>query len=91
MPISFSVKVNKLVPYVDLNFDDIKNDFIEKIIMGPKCDVSVLDIQMLLMSKGYKYDKIQIIHRVHIDKCFLQIFAIDNIRSLYNTILSVDF
>ena len=61
MPISFSVKGNKLIPYVDLNFDEIKDDFIKKIIIGPKCDVSVLDIQMLLASKGYDYNKISII------------------------------
>lgn len=61
-PISFSTRCNKLVPYVDLNFENIKNNFIKKIVIGPKCDVSVLDIQMLLASKGYDFDKIPIIH-----------------------------
>lgn len=62
MPIAFSVKGNKIIPYVDLNFDEIKDEFIKKIIIGPKCDVSTLDIQMLLASKGYRFDKIPIIH-----------------------------
>lgn len=28
LPISFSVKDNKLIPYVDLDFSDIKNELI---------------------------------------------------------------
>lgn len=62
MPISFFVKKNRIVPYVDLYFDKIKNDLIKEIIIGPKCDVNTFDIQMLLVSNGYNYDKISIIH-----------------------------
>ena len=62
MPISFSVKKNRIVPYVDLYFDKAKNDLIKEIIIGPKCDVNTFDIQMLLASNGYNYDKISIIH-----------------------------
>ena len=60
MPISFAVKGNRIVPYVDLNFDKIKDEFIQEIIIGPKCDVSIFDIQLLLASKGYEYDEIPI-------------------------------
>lgn len=62
MPISFVVKGNRIVPYVDLNFDKIKDDFIKEIIIGPKCDVSIFDVQLLLASKGYEYNKIPIKH-----------------------------
>ncbi len=44
---------NQIRSYIDLNFEDDKNDFIKEIWLGPKCNNNKNDIRILLSECGY--------------------------------------
>lgn len=49
---------NKLIPYIEMNFEKVKQRIIKKIFIGPKSEVEVEDIVNLLSFYGY-YDGIE--------------------------------
>lgn len=49
---------NKLIPYVEMNFEKVKQSIIKEIFIGPKSEVEVEDIVNLLNFYGY-YDGIK--------------------------------
>lgn len=49
---------NKLIPYIEMNFERIKQRIIKEIFIGPKSEVEVEDIVNLLSFYGY-YDGIE--------------------------------
>lgn len=57
---------NDIRTYMELGFDKIKTEFIKEIVIGPKCDISELDLRLLLSKNGYidnfSSDKIKIFH-----------------------------
>ena len=59
-PVTFMARSNRITPYLDLNFNNVKNELINSVIIGPKCDVTEFDVKLLLASNGYDYDKITI-------------------------------
>ena len=52
-PMSFRVSGNRIISYYDLNFTEIKQDFIKEIIIGSKADINDLDLQLFLYKEGY--------------------------------------
>ena len=46
---------NKLIPYIEMNFESVKQSIIKEIFIGPKSEVEVEDIVNLLSFYGY-YD-----------------------------------
>lgn len=59
--IKYCNKRNQLIPYCDLNFGKLINkNFIDKIVIGPKCGFSVKDIYYYLLSNGYDSNSIEI-------------------------------
>lgn len=58
--ISFRTTQTKLIPYFDLNFTKIKDNFLKEVIIGSKCEVTIFDIQFFLASQGFDFDKIKI-------------------------------
>lgn len=59
-PVSFFVRKNSLVSYVDINFNEIKSHFISNIVLGPKAQMNDLDLRLFLLSNGYDISKIEI-------------------------------
>lgn len=58
----FMVKNNKIISYLDLKFDFYKDNLpVKKIIIGPNCKVSNLDIFHLLEFYGFEGNEIEII------------------------------
>ncbi|HIW42839.1 MAG TPA: DUF2971 domain-containing protein [Candidatus Mediterraneibacter vanvlietii] len=49
---------NKLVPYIEMNFEKVKQNIIKEIFIGPKSEVEVEDVINLLSYYGY-YDGIE--------------------------------
>lgn len=49
---------NKLIPYIEMNFERVKQSIIKEIFIGPKSEVEVEDIVNLLSFYGY-YDGIE--------------------------------
>lgn len=49
---------NKLIPYIEMNFEKVKQSIIKEIFIGPKSEVEVEDIVNLLNFYGY-YDGIE--------------------------------
>lgn len=49
---------NKLIPYIEMNFEKVKQSIIKEIFIGPKSEVEVKDIVNLLGYYGY-YDGIE--------------------------------
>ncbi|WP_164510446.1 DUF2971 domain-containing protein [Agathobaculum sp. Marseille-P7918] len=56
----FRIAKHRLSAYYELSFKKVKNDFIEYIILGPKCMNSETDIKRFLESCGYNSDYIEI-------------------------------
>lgn len=52
----FRVSKGKLISYVELDFSDIKREFIKEIWIGPKSEVELRDIMQVLSKYDY-YDK----------------------------------
>lgn len=50
----YYVKGSSLCPYIDINFEPIKNSLISEVIIGPKNTSSINDIQIFLALSGYK-------------------------------------
>lgn len=59
-PINYRATASKITPYFDLCFANIKDKLIKEIIIGPKSEVTELDIQVLLSTYGYNFNKIKI-------------------------------
>lgn len=52
-PMSFRLSKDKIISYYDLDFTDIKRNFIKEIIIGSKADIYDLDLQLFLYKQGY--------------------------------------
>lgn len=50
----------KIITYIDLNFSQVKNEIIEEIILGPKCEISIKDMLQILSILGYDTQNIMI-------------------------------
>jgi hypothetical protein len=59
---SFMIRKNRIVSYMDISFASVSNDFLIKLILGPKTDMNDLDLRLYLHSKGYD------IHRIRVEK-----------------------
>lgn len=55
--IKYRAANNKLIPYIEMNFEKVKQNIIKEIFIGPKSEVEVEDIVNLLIYYGY-YDEI---------------------------------
>ncbi len=53
--IKYRTANNKLIPYIEMNFERVKQSIIQEIFIGPKSDVEIEDIINLLSFYGY-YD-----------------------------------
>lgn len=51
----------KIITYLDLNFEKIKQDFVKEIVIGPNCKMSTNDLKQCLSILGYEASKINII------------------------------
>ncbi len=58
--IQFRCTDEKIISYVDMNFDSIKEYMIADIIIGPKSNIDDKDLRLFLMSNGYDLSKISI-------------------------------
>lgn len=56
--IKYRTTNNKLVPYIEMNFEKVKQSIIKEIFIGPKSEVEVEDIVNFLSFYGY-YDGIE--------------------------------
>lgn len=56
--IKYRAANNKLIPYIEMNFEKVKQSIIKEIFIGPKSEVEVEDIVNLLSYYGY-YDGIE--------------------------------
>ena len=56
--IKYRAANNKLIPYIEMNFEKIKQSIIKEVLIGPKSEVEVEDIVNLLSYYGY-YDGIE--------------------------------
>ncbi len=56
--IKYRTANNKLIPYIEMNFEKVKQSIIKEIFIGPKSEVEVDDIVNLLSFYGY-YDGIE--------------------------------
>jgi hypothetical protein len=56
--IKYRTANDKLIPYIEMNFEEVKQSIIKEIIIGPKSEVEVDDIVNLLNFYGY-YDGIE--------------------------------
>ena len=56
----FRCSDNKIISYVDMNFDSIKEHMLADIVIGPKSFADDKDLRLFLMSKGYDLSKISI-------------------------------
>lgn len=59
-PISYYVKNNLIVSYMDLNYEKIKHRFLSDIIIGPKANIDDLDLRLFLFQQGYDTNKLTI-------------------------------
>lgn len=58
--IQFRCSDEKIISYVDMNFDGIKKQMLADIVIGPKSLADDKDLRLFLMSKGYDLSKISI-------------------------------
>lgn len=56
--VNYRTANNKLIPYIEMNFEKVKQSIIKEIFIGPKSEVEVEDIVNLLSFYGY-YDGIE--------------------------------
>lgn len=59
-PTKFRSTDTRIISYFDLNFGKIKDTFVKEVIIGPKCEATVFDIQLFLAANGYNFEKIKI-------------------------------
>lgn len=57
---TFHINTDKIISHIDLSFDNIKNSFLEEIIIGSKANINDLDLELFLLSNGYDPRKIYI-------------------------------
>lgn len=58
--IQFRCTDDKIISYVDVNFDRIKEYMLADIVIGPKSNTDDKDLRLFLMSNGYDLSKINI-------------------------------
>jgi len=58
--LKFESKNNKLISYIDLNFENCINTFIKEIIIGPKSHLTASDIRQFLFYNDFDIGKITI-------------------------------
>ncbi|VDN49127.1 conserved protein of unknown function [Petrocella atlantisensis] len=51
---------NNLFPYFDISFEKIKDELIRKVFIGPKCNITEMDLKLFLESEGFDSEKIEI-------------------------------
>lgn len=51
---------NKIISYVDMNFDSVKGYILSDIVIGPKSNADDKDLRLFLMSNGYDLSEINI-------------------------------
>lgn len=56
----FKCTDDKIISYINMNFDDIKNSVLAEIVIGPKSDIDDKDLRLFLMSNEYDLSKIHI-------------------------------
>lgn len=56
--IKYRTSNNKLIPYIEMNFDKIKQNIIKEILLGPKSDVEIEDVVNFLKFCGY-YENVE--------------------------------
>lgn len=54
--LKFRSSSNNILPYFEIGFDKCKDKLIKQIILGPKCDIDMLDLKMLLAQNHYIKD-----------------------------------
>lgn len=58
--IQYRIFEGKIIPFVEMNFKNIKNRLIREIIIGPKSRVTKQDIETVLLTYDYDLDKVNI-------------------------------
>lgn len=58
--LKFDSKGNSLYSYIDMGFENISNQFISEIIIGPRCNIDDKDLRLFLIANGYDLTKINI-------------------------------
>lgn len=53
-------KENRIITYVNLNFEKVKDKLVKEIILGPKCKVSIKDLSQTIHILGYDNTNIEI-------------------------------
>lgn len=56
--IKYRTSNNKLIPYIEMNFEKIKQNIIKEILLGPKSDVEIEDVVNFLKFCGY-YENVE--------------------------------
>ncbi len=60
-PLQFMTSVDKLLPYFDISYEKIKNQLIRKVFLGPKSNITEMDIRLFLETEGFNSENIEII------------------------------
>jgi len=58
--ISFRCTKDKIISYVDMNFEKIKKEILAEIVIGPKSNITDNDLKLFLLSNGYDLTKVKI-------------------------------
>lgn len=58
--LQFKCTDDKIISYVDMNFERIKDFMIAEIVVGPKSNVNDKDLRLFLLSNGYDLSKVNI-------------------------------
>lgn len=56
--IKYRVSEDKLIPYIEMDFEKAKQDIIRKIIIGPKAKITIEDVVDFLNFCGY-YENVE--------------------------------
>lgn len=56
--LQFRCTDDKIISYIDINFDRIKDSMLAEIIIGPKSNIDDKDLRFFLMSNGYNLSKL---------------------------------
>ena len=57
--IGYISKRNKIVPYFDIDFSKLANDTINEVVLGPKNESELRDIQMFMLKNGFDINTIR--------------------------------
>ncbi len=58
--LQFRCTEDKIISYIDINFDGIKDRLLAEIVIGPKSNIDDKDLRLFLLSNGYDLSKINI-------------------------------